>query len=91
MHAYYYTVIYAISNSVTLLYLPINKINKHFEKSNRNKYFSRMMKANLYYWWKQITDLIRSITNNSEKYDDRDKKIKFNSDDDLPLKIAWTL
>ena len=50
-----------------------------------------MMKANLYYWWKQITDLIRSITNNSEKYDDRDKKIKFNSDDDLPLKIAWTL
>ena len=33
----------------------------------------------------KFKDLIRSITNNSENYDEKYMKIKFNSDDDLPV------
>ena len=36
--------------------------------------------------WHKIKDLIRSITNNSDKYDEKCMKIKFNSDDNLSLK-----
>ena len=32
----------------------------------------------------EIRDLIRSKTNNSDDYDEKYMKIKFNSDDDLP-------
>ena len=32
------------------------------------------------------SDLINSITTNSDDYDEKYMKIKFNSDDDLPLK-----
>ena len=35
--------------------------------------------------WNKIRDLIRSITNNSSNNDEKYMKIKFNSDDDLPL------
>ena len=35
--------------------------------------------------WSKISDLIRSITKNSNDYDEKYKKIKFNSDDELPL------
>ena len=35
--------------------------------------------------WNKIRDLIRSITNSSDNYDEKYRKIKFNSDDDLPL------
>ena len=35
--------------------------------------------------WDKIRDLIRSINKNSDDYDERYMKIKFNSDDDLPL------
>ena len=35
--------------------------------------------------WKKIKDLIRSINNISEDYDEKYIKIRFNSDDDLPL------
>ena len=35
--------------------------------------------------WSKIEDLIRSITKNSDDYDEKYKKIKFDSDDDLPL------
>ena len=33
----------------------------------------------------KVKDLIRSITNNSDDYDEKYMKIKFNSDDDLPV------
>ena len=36
--------------------------------------------------WNKIRDLIRSVTNNSDDYDEKYMKIKCNSDDDLPLK-----
>ena len=36
--------------------------------------------------WNKIRNLITSITNNSDHYDGKYIKIKFNSDDDLSLK-----
>ena len=36
--------------------------------------------------WSKIRDLITSKTNNSDDYDEKYIKIKFNSDDDLHLK-----
>ena len=35
--------------------------------------------------WIKIRDLIRSITENLDDYDEKYMKIKFNSDDELPL------
>ena len=36
--------------------------------------------------WNKIRDLVRSINNNPNNYDEKYMKIKFKSDDDLPLK-----
>ena len=36
--------------------------------------------------WKKTKDLIKSINNNSDDYDKRHIKIKFKSEDHLPLK-----
>ena len=41
--------------------------------------------------WIKIRDLIRLITNNSDDYDEKYIKVKFNSDDDLPLKKVLKL
>ena len=41
--------------------------------------------------WKEIRDLIRSITNNSINYDKKYMKIKLKSADDLPLKKTLEL
>ena len=38
--------------------------------------------------WIKIRDLIRSITKKSDNYDEKYMKIKFNSDDELPLNKA---
>ena len=35
--------------------------------------------------WGKIRDLIRLITRNSEDYDEKYMKIKFNSNDEVPL------
>ena len=35
--------------------------------------------------WIKIRDLIRSVTKKSEDYDEKYMKVKFNSDDELPL------
>ena len=35
--------------------------------------------------WRKIRDLIRSTTKNSEDYDEKNMKIKLDSNDDLPL------
>ena len=39
----------------------------------------------------KIKDLIRSITNNLDDFDEKYMKIKFNSDDNLPLKKVLEL
>ena len=38
--------------------------------------------------WSKIRDLIRLIIKNSDDYDENYMKIKFNSDDELPLNKA---
>ena len=79
-------------NSVNPLYLIINEINKYIEEGNGNKYLTLVStdesKGTLKKYEKsssKIRDQIGSITNKSHDYDEQYKKIKFNSDGDLPL------
>ena len=41
--------------------------------------------------WNNVTDLISSIANTSDNYDEKYEKIKFSSDDNQPLKKALEL
>ena len=84
--------------SVNLLYLIINKVSGYFEESNGNKYLtlaptdeSKDILKTYEELWNKARGLIRSISNNSDNYDEKYMEIKFNSDDDLPLKNARTL
>ena len=85
------------------MYLVIIKVNGYVEESNGNKYLTlfsaverKDTQKNYEELWNQIRDLIRSISNclqncklnNPEHFDRKYMKIKFNSDDDLPLKNA---
>ena len=83
---------YVKINSLNPLYLIINKMNGYFEEINVNKYLTRVptneskVKINKYEeLWNKIRDLIRSITKNSDDYNEKCLKIKFDSDDELPL------
>ena len=79
--------------SVNSLYLIIDKINGYIEESNRNKYLALVPPVE---WndtlkkyeelWGKWRDFNRSMINNFDNYDEKYMKIKFNSDDDLPLK-----
>ena len=67
-------------------------VNGYFEEINGNKYLTLVRtneskeKVKKYEeLWSKIRDLIRSITKNSDDYDEKYMKIKFNSDDVLPL------
>ena len=65
-------------------------MNGYFEEINGNKYLTLVPtnenKEKKYEeLWSKIRDLIRSITKNSDDYDEKYMKIKFNSDDELPL------
>ena len=78
--------------SVNRLYLIFNKVNGYFEKINRNKYLTQVStneskeKIKRYEeLWSKPRDLIRSITKNSDYYNEKYMKIKFNSDEKLPL------
>ena len=78
---------YAKINSVNPLCLFDNKIN------GSNKYWTLVStdesKDTLKKYeelWSKTRDLIRLITNNSDYYDEKYIKIKFNSNDDLRLK-----
>ena len=79
-------------NSVNPLYLIFEKVNRYYKEINGNKYLT-LVSANeskeiikkYEELWSKIRDLIRSITKNSDNYDEKHMKIKFNSDDKLPL------
>ena len=79
-------------NSLNFLYLITNKVNGYFEKINGNKYLTlvptneskRKVKKKYEELWSKIRYLIWSITKNSDDYDEKYMKIKFNSDDKLP-------
>ena len=55
-------------------YLTLVPTNKSKEKTKRYEEL-----------WIKIRDLIRSITKSPDDYDEQYMKIKFNSDDELPL------
>ena len=83
---------YVKINSVNPLYLIFSKVNGYFEEINGNKYLTLVPtnenkeKIKKYEeLWSKIRDLIRSITKNSDDYDEKYMKIKFDSDDNLPL------
>ena len=83
---------YAKINSVNSLYLIFNKVNGYVEEISGNKYLTLVLtnenkeKIKKYEeLWSKIRDLIRSITKNSDNYYEKYMKIKFNSDDELPL------
>ena len=78
-------------SSVNRLYLIINKINGCFEEIDGNKYLmlvptdeSKEIMKKCEELWTKIKDLIRLGTDNSNEYDEKYMKIKFNLDDDLP-------
>ena len=78
-------------NSVNRFYL-IGKVNGYFEEINRNKYLmlvpineSKEIIKKFDELLIKIKNLIKSITKSSNDCDEKYKKSKFNSDDDLPL------
>ena len=79
--------------SVNALYLVFSKVNGYFEEIDKNKYLmlvrtneSKEKIKKYEELYSKIRDLIRSITKNSDNYDETCMKTKFNSDDELPLK-----
>ena len=80
-------------NCVNSSYLIINKINVCIKENKGNKYLTLVLTTEIKNTfkkskelWNKTTDLVRLITNNSNNYDEKNIKFKFNSDDDLPLK-----
>ena len=73
-------------NCLNFLYLITNKVNGYFEKINGNKYLTlvptneskRKVKKKYEELWSKIRYLIWSITKNSDDYDEKYMKIKFN-------------
>ena len=83
---------YVKTDSANPLYLIINKVDGYFEEINENKYLTQVptdeskQKVEKYEeLWSKIRYLIRSITKKLDDYDEKYKKIKFNSDDELAL------
>ena len=83
---------YVISNSVNPLYFIFNEVNGYFEEINGNKNLTLVptneSKEEIKKYeelWIKIRDLIMLITKNSDDCDEKYMKIKFNSDDELPL------
>ena len=56
------------------MYLTVVPINESKEKIKKYEEL-----------WSKIRDLIRSIIKNSDDYDEKYMKVKFNSNDDLPI------
>ena len=83
---------YVKIKSVNPFYLIFNKVNGYFEETSRNEYLmlvptNESKEKNKEYerLWNKIRDSIRSITENLDHYDEKNMKIKLNSDDELPL------
>ena len=79
-------------NCVNLLDLIFKKLSWYFEEINGNKYLTpvptnEIKKKRKYYEerYSKIRDLTASITKNSDDYDEKYRKVIFNSDDELPL------
>ena len=84
--------IYIRINCVNPLYLIFSKVPLYFEEINGKKYLklfptneSKEKIKKYEELWSKIRYLIGLITKNSDDYDEKYMKIKFNSDDELPL------
>ena len=76
------------------MYLIFNKVNGYFREINGNKFLTivptseskkKKKKKKIGELWCKIRDLIRSITKNSDDYDEKHMKIKFDLDHKVPL------
>ena len=74
------------------MYLIFRNVSGYFEEINKSKYLTLVptneSKEKIKKYeelWSNIKDLIRSITKNSDDYDEKYMKIKFNSDDVIAL------
>ena len=83
---------YVKINSVNPLYFIFNKVDGYLEEINGNEYLTlvptNVNKEKIKKYekmWSKIRDLIRLIIKNSDDYDEKYMKIKFTSDDELPL------
>ena len=84
---------YVKINSASPSYLIFSKVNEYFEEIYKSKYLTLVpadeskKKIKKYEeQWSKIRDLTKSITKNSDNYFEKYMKIKFNTDDELPLK-----
>ena len=83
---------YVKTTIVNTLYHIFSKVNGYFEEINKSKNLmlvptnkNKEIIKKYEELWSKIRDLIRSITKNSDDYDEKYMKNKFDSDDDLPL------
>ena len=79
-------------NSVNPLYLGITRVNRYIEEKDSNKYLvfdstdkNKELLKKCSDVFNGIKDKIEKIDNNDSDYEKEYMKIKFNSDDDLPL------
>ena len=77
------------------MYLIFRNVNGYFEEINKSKYLTLVptneSKEKIKKYkklWSKIRDWIRSITKNSDDFNEKYIKIKFNSDDELSLNKA---
>ena len=89
-----YVKIYSINPFFTILflYLIFSNVNGYFEENNGIKYLRLVadndIKEEIRKYkelWIEIRDLTRSVTKNSDVFDEKYMKIKFNSHNELPL------
>ena len=83
---------YVKINSVNPLYLIINEVDGYFEEINWNKYLTlistdknKEVLTKYTELWDEIENSIGKINNKSGEYGQDFMKIKFNSEDSLPL------
>ena len=83
---------YVKIHSVNPLYLIFRNVNGYFEEINKGKYLilnpinkSKEKIKRYEERWSKIRNLISSINKNSDDYDEKYMKIKFNSEEELPL------
>ena len=89
---------YVKINSVNPLYLIIDKIEGHFEEKNGNKYLildstdkNKEVLIKYTKLWDGIKNSIEKVNNKLGEYEKDFMKIKFNSDDSLPLNKTLNL
>ena len=83
---------YVISYSINPLHHLFSKVNEYFEEINENEYLTLVPtnenKEKIKKFeelWIKTRDLIRSMTKDSDDYEEKYMKIKLNSDEELPL------